>query len=260
MGYCIASVKIIGVGSLGLLSASLTYKSMQTIPLLISDLSKNIYSSSPSSASIKSYVNKVEELIVRSRFVNLVLGSVSSAMLALAFKSSPPGAKHPYLIYAALGAPLTIAGLYYKAYKYEQKLLGREIERLAIPATEEAKAIADEEISKDEVEKEEDDVVNVASDTESLGKSYVHVSDEESSSSTTSTPTSTAANSPKISAKPDTEQPSFSIEDEVESALAKKEFINDLENIKSSYIIGTAISGTTFLISLVGLIGDYYLL
>lgn len=254
MGYCIATVKIIGVGSLGLLSGSLTYKSLQSIPLLISDLSRNIYSSSPSTASIKSYVKKVEDLIVKSRFVNLVLGSLSSTMLALAYRGSPPGAKHPYLIYAALGAPLTIAGLYYKAYRYEQKLLAREVERLAVPATEEAEAIAEAKVA----EKDDDDVVNVPSDNESLGKSYVHVSDEESSSSTTSTPTSTAANSPRV--KPAAAQPAFSIEDEVESALAKKEFISDLENIKSSYVVGSAISGTTFLIALVGLIGDYYLL
>ncbi|KAK6454581.1 Chromodomain-helicase DNA-binding protein [Scheffersomyces xylosifermentans] len=261
MGTCIATVKFVGLASLGLLSGSLTYQSIESIPLLINDLSRHwsTSASGSTSATIREYVAKVKTLISTSRISNVVFGSLASVLFTLAFTSAPPSGKHPYLIYAALGGPLTIAGLYYKAYAHEQKLLN--IDNDHPPKTKE-QVKAKKEVKKvpvvpaEAAEQEEDD---------SLGKSYIHISDESTTSSTSSTPNASVPGSPQIesieSIQPEEDREhELTVADEVESALTKKEFLSQLEGVKSSYAFGSAISGVSFFIAVVGLIGDYYLL
>ncbi|ABN66908.1 Chromodomain-helicase DNA-binding protein [Scheffersomyces stipitis CBS 6054] len=252
-GSCIATVKIIGVSSLGLLAGSLTYQSLDAIPLLLNGLSKSLYSSA-SSSKVHNYVAAVKSLVANARISSTVLSSVASILFALSFHYSPPSGQHPYLIYAAIGGPLTVAGLVYQAYAAESKLLAADDSKLvtSFNSTSSSNSAAEKIVAKEEDEED------------NLGKSYIHVSDESSTSSTSSTPATSAPNSPNVAVHRD-EQPvedveALSVEEEVESALAKKDFINNLEKVRSSYVIGSAISSVSFFIAVVGLIGDYYLL
>lgn len=233
-GSCITAVKFIGVSSLGLLTGSLTYQTLQSIPELIKHLSIANYTAS-STETLKLYLGEVEEFIIQSRFANGTLAALAGALLTIAYKYSPSSEQHPYLLYAAFGAPLTLAGVYYNASAFENRLLQRRFETVKKVTTPAKPANPTND-----------------SDNESLSKSYIHV-DEESSANTT--PLLTVANSPKIAP----EEPS-SIDQEVEVALAKKLIVRDLEYAKSSYIVGTAISGVSFLIGVVGFLGDYFFL
>lgn len=85
-----------------------------------------------------------------------------------------------------------------------------------------------------------------------LGKSYIHVSDEDSTS-TSSTPSQSVATSPKPESKPE----SNDIEDEVNLTLFKKEMKISYINLKSIYLTGAGCFGFTFLISTIGIIGDF---
>lgn len=88
----------------------------------------------------------------------------------------------------------------------------------------------------------------------SLGKSYIHVSDSLSSSST---PSTTSPNSPQQQAT-DIHPTTSAIEQEVEEALSKKEYINNLETVKKSYKTAFTISSAAFVVSAIGLVGDFF--
>ena len=89
-----------------------------------------------------------------------------------------------------------------------------------------------------------------------LTKSYIHVSDEESS---VSTPSSSAPGSPQTtaSATKDLEQ-ELSIEEEVEQALRKKEHVHDLRSIAAAQVYGGGVAFVGFALGLIGLVGDIY--
>ncbi|CUM45387.1 uncharacterized protein AC631_05182 [Debaryomyces fabryi] len=240
-GTCIATVKIVGVSSLGLLTSSLTFQTIQRIPELINELNTKVNGLSKSNA-----LASIRNMINFSRIGHIALSGLATAMLSMAFIYSPPSEKHPYLIYSALGAPLALISMYYRGFGLETKLLRK----------------ADNLHSHREIAKTTDNVSdseNVKSDDDSqLGKSYIHVSDEESSS-TTSTPTSTVPSSPQTKTV-DSLQEELSLEEEIDNALSKKEIINDLNKVKSNYVVGSSIVGLSFVIATIGLIGDYYLL
>lgn len=242
-GTCIATVKIVGVSSLGLLTSSLTYQTIQRIPALINELNTKV-----SGLSKLNALASIRNLINFSRIGHISLSGLATAMLTMAFVYSPPSEKHPYLIYSALGAPLALISMYHHGFGLETKLL-RKADHLhthnANETTKNTENVGDSE--------------NLKSDEDSqLGKSYIHVSDEESSS-TTSTPTSTIPNSPQTKTV-DSLQEELSLEEEVEIALSKKEIVNDLNKVKSNYVVGSSIVGLSFVIASIGLIGDYYIL
>ncbi|ODV82420.1 uncharacterized protein CANTADRAFT_4415 [Suhomyces tanzawaensis NRRL Y-17324] len=245
MVTCIASVKVIGVSSLGLLAGLLSYLAIEVIPSLIRDLTRGY---SPST-SFQTHYQQIKVLILGSRAVGLLLGAVSTGLLALAYSYSPPSGKHPYLIYAALGAPTAIAGLYQQGYRHEAKLLQAEEKTLKEQVAPQAAQVV-EEVKAQQVTSDGGD----GGDDDSLGRSYIHVSDEESSTTTGSTPGSSAAQSPTIHAS----EPAASIEQEVESALVKKELVHDLRMLRSSYVVGSSVAGVGFLIGVVGLFGENF--
>lgn len=97
-----------------------------------------------------------------------------------------------------------------------------------------------------------------------LGKSYVHLSDE----SGISTPNSTTSHpsTPKLEPRQqEQEQPTpadddveLEVEQEVENILIKKQVVQNLKKIESGYTIASYVSGISFVIASIGLIGDYY--
>lgn len=242
-GTCIATVKIVGVSSLGLLTSSLTYQTIQRIPALINELNTKVNGLSKSNA-----LASIRNMINFSRIGHIALGGLATVLLSMAFIYSPPSEKHPYLIYSAAGAPLALISMYYRGFGLETKLLRKADHLHSHNAREVTKSTGN--VSDSE---------NVKSDDDSqLGKSYIHVSDEESSS-TTSTPTSTMPNSPRTKTV-DSLQEELSLEEEIDNALSKKEIINDLSKVKSNYVVGSSVVGLSFVIATIGLIGDYYLL
>lgn len=242
-GTCIATVKIVGVSSLGLLTSSLTYQSIQKIPSLINELNTKVNSLSKSNA-----LASIRNLINYSRIGHISLSGLATAMLTMAFIYSPPSEKHPYMIYSAVGAPLAIISMYYRGFGLENKLLRK---------TDHLHAHNAKESSKSNKNMNAFDIVKGDDDSQ-LGKSYIHVSDEESSS-TTSTPTSTIPNSPQDKTV-DSLQQELTLEEEVDNALYKKEIVNDLSKVKLNYVVGSSIVGLSFVIATIGLIGDYYIL
>lgn len=255
-GTCITTIKVLGASSLGLLTGSLVYQSIQSIPLLINKLQYEVAISSTE------LLSQIKLIITVSRVSNLVFGSISSGLLWLAYLASSSRDKHPYIIYSTFSIPIALATLYYQSYKYESKLLSKS----TIPVVPEATpAPAPAPVSAPQLEEssKSDD------ETESLGKSYIHVSDGDDSSAN-STPNSTTPSSPKTSGQPEGETPQkltiseaskeLSIEEEVENALFKKEVVQDLQKVKSGYLVGSSITGLGFLMVVVGIIGDTYFL
>lgn len=225
MGACLASVKVLGVGSLGLLSSSLVYQCWQTIPGLISALSNAPLKS-------KAELSKTKDKVITTRLTNAVLGGVSCVLFGLAYVYSPNSEKHPYLLYAGLIGPLSLASLY--QYNFSK---ADDVEEPAQPAPQN-----DKPQQKPEVTQAEPD---------DISRSYIHVSEDESSA--ISTPTTTVPNSPQLVVDD-------KIDEEVNQALIKKEFMLDLENIGYSFKVGSVVSGFGFLLSVIGIVGDYYML
>lgn len=234
MGTCIAIVKIVGASSLGLLTTSLTYQSLQAIPDLISRLNNQVLIAATSASDVLDafFLN-----LVLSKAANVALASLSSALFTMAYKYSPTSGKHPYLVYSAFGAPLALLAWSYQGLRAECDILKRAKVRKAQLA------------QKPKVAKE---AVSVAEEEEPLGKSYVHISDD---SLAVSTPATSAPGTPQQ--QPVTE---VSIEQEVENAISKKAYVHDLETVKQSYFVASAVSGVGLAVCAIGLIGDFFII
>lgn len=245
MGTCVTVIKLIGFSSLGLLSSSLTYQSFQSIPDLITRLNNQV---SISTGSASAVLNAITKNLTVSKISNILLTFLSSGMFYLAYKYSPPLEKHPYLIYSGLGGPLALASLWLQGSSAETSISKRSSIRktkLSKKKHEATAAAPNAQEIKDE-------------DEDPLGKSYIHVSDD--SLSNTLTPGSSAPGSPQQASSEAVEPTASSIEQEVEDALSKKEYVHDLEALKSAYTVALAVSGVGAAICTVGLIGDYYFL
>ncbi|RCK54880.1 hypothetical protein Cantr_04584 [Candida viswanathii] len=261
-GTCITTIKLLGVGSLGLLTSSIIYQSLSNLPELIHQFNAQFNSS-----SIDYFNKKLENLkqnIFNNRLINGVLAALTTGLFTVAFKYSPVHEKHPYLIYASIGAPLSLIGLYYNNWNYEQKILSKKTVDTTAKAEVEKpgkQPVEDDEAAHDG---EEPEVISKVTSADSLlGKSYVHLSDE----SGLSTPNSSQPSTPKVQPKEDTEEDhieksaeEIAVDKEVENILIKKEIVQDLKNIESGYVLGSYISGVSLLIASIGLFGDYYLL
>lgn len=238
-GTCIATVKIIGVSSLGLLTSSLAYQSFKAIPLLIHDLNNKVQGLSDSGIA-----SKIKRLIKRARLGYTTLSTTAATFLLLAFKESPPSGKHPYLIYSALISPVVLGALYWKGRPVESKILAK-------------RSLTPSNLERKEDNLEESDNGQKSDDESQLGKSYIHVSEEDSS--TTSTPTSSTPSSPRA---PSAQENLRHVEtdQEIENVLEKKAFLHDLNDLKRTYSAAAMISGFGFFIASLGLFGDYFLL
>ena len=248
-GTCIATVKIIGVTSLGLLTSSLTCKSIQGIPELIKEANYNV-----NRESEVDLFSSAVSLIKRCRISLAALGTLATSSFALAFTTSTASCQHPYLIYSALGAPLAIAAVYLRSYASERKVL----QQANAVNNKEKTQSGSEHVSgkKHKVSQRDDD--HTSEDDGRIGLSYIHVSDDE-----TATPVSTSSSSTSHSAgesEHENFQQDLEINKEVETALHKKELVHVLSNLKHSYITGASVAGFGFFIASIGLIGEYYVL
>lgn len=212
------AIKIIGVGSLGLLTSSLAYQSIKQIPQLINQ--------------VEIYDKDVYENLKLNGRLNKVLAGLASASFYLAYKFSPINAKHPYLIYALVG---TVVSYGYTFVNSMEDV--RKVRKFKAPKAsgKEAKPVKTEE------------------EIDELGKSYIHVSDEESTS--TSTPSGSAPNSPITKANNENED----IEYEINLALFKKEIKNCLLRIKQNYLVSASGAGVSLLLATVGIIGETFM-
>ncbi|WLF79461.1 hypothetical protein PVL30_003216 [Lodderomyces elongisporus] len=220
-GTCINTIKLLGFGSLGLLTSSIIYQSIQNIPQLIHQLN-SIYQFNV--AQLNQQISKTKAFVFGTRIVNGLLTGFSTLFFSLAFKYSVVDEKHPYLLYAAIGAPLSLIGLYLNAWSYEGKILDKKqagstttttnLPENAVEKKKSAKfafvtptapsSISTASEDDDEEEEEEDDdepveVVSRVNTVDELGRSYVHLSDE----SGISTPTSTQPSSPHLKQQDD---------------------------------------------------------
>lgn len=248
-GTCIATVKVIGVTSLGLLTSSLTCKSIQEIPELIKEANYNVHSESEVDL-FSSAVN----LIKRCRISLATLGTLATSSFALAFTSSCASSQHPYLIYSALGAPLAIAAVYLRSFASERKVL----QQASVVNNKERMQSKSEQVSKKKQKVSQRGNDHASEDDGHLGLSYIHVSDDE-----TATPVSTSSSSTSNSTREGERanfQQDLEINKEVEAALHKKELVHVLSNLKHSYITGASVAGFSFFIASIGLIGEYYIL
>lgn len=234
MGRCITIITLTGAASLGLLTGSLTYQSLQGIPELIRSLNNQTSLTSSAGAPV---VKSVSANLTVSNILNLGLASLSTWLFSTAYRYSPAAGKHPYLIYSAMCAPLALVALYSTGGK---TLLTFDGKSLCGKQSECAKA------PKKEVRKKA-----AAPAEESLELSYIHVSEDSLSVSSDSSP-ETPANEP-VSA-------TSSIEEEVESALSKKEFVNGLETVGTAYSFASYVAGAGFAICAIGVIGDSFFL
>ncbi|KAF6063970.1 putative integral membrane protein [Candida albicans] len=245
-GTCITTIKLLGVGSLGLLSSSIIYQSLTKLPELIHQFNcqfnTNKDGGTHSSITLfEQQLYRLKNIIFGNRLINGALTAISTGLFALAFKYSVSNEKHPYLIYAALGAPLSFISLYYNIYSVEEKILSQQKSKSTSVAKTRTKSKHSES-----------------------SKSYVHLSDE----SGISTPNSTTSHpsTPKLEPhQQEQEQPTpadddveLEVEQEVENILIKKQVVQNLKKIESGYTIASYVSGISFVIASIGLIGDYY--
>ncbi|RLV91499.1 hypothetical protein JA1_003879 [Spathaspora sp. JA1] len=260
-GTCISTIKVLGWGSLGLLTTSLTYQSAYQIPQFITKITRDVVDHTTSS-TFQSQLKDVLCSIVGSRIVNITLGVLATGLFSIAYGYSPIDEKHPYLLYSSIGAPLAVVGLYFRVYKYETRILGNKNKQGKTKKKSETVAKVPTRTEEDE---EEPEVISkTTSQDDPLGKSYVHLSED----SGTSTPTSIS--SPEIRSispqpvpvstinKPEVKE--ISIDEEIEQTLVKKEVVQDLNTIKSEYRLGVSISAVSLLIASIGIFGDFYLL
>ena len=111
-------------------------------------------------------------------------------------------------------------------------------------------------------------ISKITSSDSLLGKSYVHLSDESGIStpnSTTSHPSTPKLEPHQQEQEQEQEQPTpadddveLEVEQEVENILIKKQVVQNLKKIESGYTIASYVSGISFVIASIGLIGDYY--
>lgn len=240
-GTCSTTLKVIGVTSVGLLGSSLSFQGMKAIPNMI--------------RNINSGETAIDfQLAARTiRFgdaISAILTGLTSVALLLIYRAAPVSEKHPYLIYTALAAPVSMGLFWYKSWKNQKRVLrgacAERRKRTVATSAAEAGAAGAGATRTGATGAGKDD----------LAKSYIHVSDEESS---VSTPSSSAPGSPQTAASAAKElEQELSIEEEVEQALRKKEHVHDLRSIAAAQVYGSGVAFVGFALGLVGLVGDVY--
>lgn len=280
-GTCITTIKLLGVGSLGLLSSSIIYQSLTKLPELIHQFNcqfnTNKDGGTHSSITLfEQQLYRLKNIIFGNRLINGALTAISTGLFALAFKYSVSNEKHPYLIYAALGAPLSFISLYYNIYSVEEKILSQQKSkstsvaktRTKLKHSESSTTNQEDAQAYDDEDEPAELISKITSSDSLLGKSYVHLSDESGIStpnSTTSHPSTPKLEPHQQEQEQEQEQPTpadddveLEVEQEVENILIKKQVVQNLKKIESGYTIASYVSGISFVIASIGLIGDYY--
>lgn len=248
MGTCITVIKVVGASSLGLLSGNLAFQSYKRVPELIRQLNNQVSISSTQAVSV---LRAVTNNIYISTAANVLFASLTTYLFSTAYKYSPPSGRHPYLLYCAVGAPLALALYVLQARSADVKI----VKRAGLQQEHVEGQVASKSDAATTAPAPAPALVQANEDSDgSLGKSYIHVSDSLSSSST---PSTTSPNSPQQQAT-DIHPTTSAIEQEVEEALSKKEYINNLETVKKSYKTAFTISSAAFVVSAIGLVGDFF--
>lgn len=280
MGRCLSIIKISGATSLGLLTGSLVYQTWEVIPQLIRELN-NLATVAKQLSTLKG----ITSTFTISNIFHVASALVSSGLFYMAYKYSPPSGKHPYLVYSAVGPIMAIASLYYKGlgaqinftHRAKGKKSGQCCSKLGLCVIK-AKSLMGKKCcltkgrkcckkQEDSVPKTSETVESTTSETpaqttnestpideDHLGSSYIHVSEDLSSS----TPTASVPGSPVPIAA--TTSASSAIEEEVENALNKKAYVQDLEVIKSGSLVASAFAAAGLFISAIGVVGERYYL
>lgn len=230
MGVCLAVVKIVGVGSLGILTGQLINQSCQTIPLL---------ESISATTSVKEYVDK---LIAKTCCSVITLGGLAAALFSMAFFKAPQKYRHPYLLYAAAGAPLASVALL--ASKPFVSLIFGKLHSVAkcvcssvscsSVCTRSAKCgNSAEEKQHESTEDEEPSLLD--------SSVYLHVEKEEDKASASPAPAASSGSSCKAS-----------------SCCKYSSYSSaDLKCLRYSYAAASTFTGISFLISTIGIYGDF---
>lgn len=279
MGRCLTIIKFSGVASLGLLTGSLAYQSWVGIPSLIREIN------GATATSYKTSLKTISTSFTVSNMVNMTLAALSTWLFSSAYKHASPVGKHPYLIYAALGAPLALLSLYYNGAKAQCDIRKRSIgndgtssaccsklgrcvaqaklflgKNINCPSV---KGKAGKASCKKTTEAQTEASVQAPAEAaptsqvaedETLGLSYIHVSED---SLSTLTPNASVPGSPLPVVVGDASASNSSaIEEEVENALNKKAFVRDLELFKSGNSVASGVAAVALLISSIGVIGE----
>ncbi|CAI5758990.1 unnamed protein product [Candida verbasci] len=244
-GTCINVIKLIGLGSLGLLTTQLNYEFFNIIPNVINNITNNISTTTTtttnnnynSNSSTNKSLFTIKNQIINSRIVQGILNLISTASFITAYNYSSVTEKHPYLIYASI--PASLIYLIYHNYQIEEKLLQKSAKSNTTTNT-------------------TNDIKPIKSKTQKLSDSvddFVHLS--ESGDTTPELTNSESEDQPTTTNKTKEE---LEIDQEIENTLLQKEINIDLKKIENGYKVGSIISGASFLIATIGLIGDFYLL
>lgn len=102
MGACLTVIKVVGTASLGLYAGAVA-TNLTTHDILVQCLTAtDITTAQRANAVIK------DKLRASARLLG-ALGSLATTAFLLAYTQAPPALKHPYLLYAALVAPISTA-------------------------------------------------------------------------------------------------------------------------------------------------------
>ncbi|KAG7846754.1 hypothetical protein KL941_002547 [Ogataea angusta] len=115
MVSCLRIVKLVGIGSLGLATSSFGLAAYNAVPDLINSTKLSILDS-------RELRNRFRGLLVQVRSILAVFGTAASVLFSMAYTRSPVTGKHPYLVYAALGAPLCAAHYCYGVLPLELQI------------------------------------------------------------------------------------------------------------------------------------------
>lgn len=276
MGRCLSIIKISGATSLGLLTGSLVYQTWEVIPQLIRELN-NLTTAVKQLSTLKA----ISSTFTITNIFHVASALCSTGLFYMAYKYSPPSGKHPYLVYSALGPLLAIASLYYNGLGAQLNITHRAkgkkstqcCSKLGRCVTK-AKSMMGKKCcfgksskcseKQDSTAKTAESVETITPDTpvqpappadeDHLGSSYIHVSEDLSSS----TPTASVPGSPVPIAA--TASASSAIEEEVENALNKKAYVQDLEVLKSGSLAASVFAAAGLFISAIGVVGERYYL
>lgn len=256
MGTCLATTKIIGTASLGILAGAVGHQAYGSLPLL-TQLTKSQSSSSSSSSSSLTFADlqqAVRNLLKKSYYLILGLGSTATTLLSLAFVKAPPRARHPYLIYAALGAPLAAAVLFFNNSSPELKFL---LDDAVID-------IDDGSVNGDKAKSLSNASASTSPISSDKGKKSKKVYNKEEPSQldnsvyrdlgADSEDDGVSSSSSAKSATPEEQQ---DIENEANKYITRTSSAKSLKKLKLGYTIASSIIGLAFGISTIGIYGDF---
>lgn len=240
------SLKIMGLTSLGFLSFSFGYQSLNNVSNMIKEFQINLKQSLTSN-SLKQILSRILKTINQSLTCFLGLGLASSVFLLSAFIYAPSNKKHPYLLYTSSGTFVLLSVLCRRLLKIEKNIRKKKVD------TDQKNQLVNKSTECNELNVKKTDcdsnLIQISEfETESQSGSLKKINDD----------------CKDISVQSNDHSPSSSLEsnkikNEVESVLMRKDIVKDLTRIKDSYSLASIISAAVFIMGFIGLIGDYYL-